>query len=183
MSLLATIRKSLYDNVLVHVSESQTYNYFPPSIKGYVEIRYLHVCPIGGLYDEEELQKFMEGLLPFQPTECKVFRRNERNEVEFGALVFDEIVGASHEQCWRTIDIDVPDVKLPGNFTTEFYRTDTGIQVYELKRRTNVFCYPDHDYMFDNDGKHTLALKACRIKQPPKCFNVADIEQAPAWMA
>lgn len=183
MSLLATIRESLASNESVYVSESQTYNYFPPSVKGYVEIRYIHVCPIDGLYDDCALQEFMDGLLTIKPSECRTFHRNNRDEMEFGALMFDEIVGLSHEQCWKTIDIVELDVGLPENFATEYYKVDTGVVSSELKRRINIFCYPDHGYMFDSEGRHTLSLKACCVQPPSTHLKLADIELAPAWMA
>ena len=164
MSLLSTIRESLFLNQEVYVRESRPFRYFPPSVRGYVEMHYMHTSPMHGLYTTSELQCFMLSLLPFQPAEATSFQMSNTNEMQFGCLTYNEIVGRCNEQHWKTLDIDTPDVLVPDNFKNELQRTDTGVITTDLKRRTSVYVYPDPGYMYDCEGKLTFANKAYKVR-------------------
>lgn len=164
MSLLTTIRESLFMNQQAYVRESRTFSYFPPSVKGYVELYYMHVSPLHGLYSTPELQTFMLDLIHLPATEMTPFGITRTDEMEFGCLSYDEVVGYSCEQHWKTLDIVADDVLVPEDFNDTFHRTDTGVITHDLSRRITIFLYPDHGYMYDQEGRLTFNNRARNIR-------------------
>ena len=125
---------------------------------------YIHVSPADGLYSISELQSFMFDLVPLQATETSSFRMISANEMEFGRLAYDEVVGYSHEQHWKSIEIVSDDVLIPEDFEQTVQMMDTGVVTSELQRRTTVYVYPDLGYMYDTEGKLTFINRAKNIR-------------------
>jgi hypothetical protein len=93
MSKYETVRKALEGNPEVAIVDLQTKNFFPGRNGYFTQTADFWVAPTVGLYNADDLQEFMHGLVPgLKPTMKDAFHQF-KNELSFGKLYFDEKIG------------------------------------------------------------------------------------------
>lgn len=117
MSKLRTVRTALETNpdvVIVHVSDEKNFQNLPENPKRWESRLFTHlveffVASRQGLYTADELQTFMEGLVP--GLEPKAYNKPYQTDkiLYFGKLFYDEIIW--EERIARKITITDPDLQ------------------------------------------------------------------------
>src|SRR3989344_8448757 len=144
MSKLTIVRQALERNPdidVVNVLDSiniQTISY-PSDLGGWAHTVIYAVSPKRGLYTAEELQRFMDCLIPgVEPTTRDDFRE-EHEKLLFGKLYFDEEIGPVR----RTITLELSDEELKDADGFDGKRTVSD-DIYEgHMRRIWVSPYPN----------------------------------------
>lgn len=130
MSKFETVKKALETNPEVILVNMDLKNYFPERDGYFTQTADIYVAPKQGLFTGDELQEFMEGLIPgLKPTSVDRFHQYN-DSLDFGKLYFDEKIGEERVVIKRTHTMTDPE------FTSTFDVKDNGLEnVYGLNEQ------------------------------------------------
>ncbi len=163
MSKLSIIRQALETNPGVVIVNTKKRNYLPYSSNRkdfFCHIIDYLVAPKKGLYTADELQEFMNRLVPdLKPTSQIDFRQYDKNsDLKFGALYFDEKVGRERRITKRIIRLNDEELLNVDGFVNGEKTIDKDVNI-DYIRRTSVNPFPNEEFARDYlDGKLEIIL-------------------------
>ncbi|OGH68696.1 MAG: hypothetical protein A3I29_04885 [Candidatus Magasanikbacteria bacterium RIFCSPLOWO2_02_FULL_44_11] len=170
MSKLREIRQALKGYFNIVIVGDKEINYLPDRNEHFGQLVNIFVAARTGLYRASELQALMFTLIPtVAPTRFDNFSE-ERNDLKFGKLYFDEEIG--EESLYRNITLSDDDLRQTNGFVDGKMEINKKIK---LERRTLVRLYPN-PAIAKNAAGHELNKERITMKDLVSAHHMASLE-------
>lgn len=173
MSKLTIVREALGLNLNISVVSILKNNYLPER-HGYFShtVDYL-VAPKNGLYEADELQTFMMGLIPSLEPSMKEDFEQSSDILRFGRLFFDEVIGRERRTIKRILTLTDEELYNVAGFVDGKRTIDTHV-VEEYRRRILVRPFPDE--LYARNVANDLQQPVCQQGTDELFITLKDLE-------